>query len=139
MVGVNARRDVGIEVFSEQARRVAVDLLVVRLRGDDLGDDLFIVVDDAVRVHHLGQALHSRIVIERVDRAVVKIRTGFVHRRGRHAGRKHEPHINGKPLRRLEHVVDAIGSHDVCDLVGVRDDGRRAVRQRGSDKFLGAD
>ena len=139
MVGVNARCNISIEVFSEQARRVAVDLLVVRLRSDDLGDDLFIVVDDAVRVHHLGQTLHSRIVIERVDRAVVKIRTRFVHRRCRNARGKHEPHVDGKPLRRLEHVVDAIGSHDVCDLVGVGDDGRRAVRQRSSDKFLGAD
>ena len=139
MVGVNARCNISIEVFSEQARRVAVDLLVVRLRGDDLGDDLFIVVDDAVCVHHLGQALHSRIVIERVDRAVVKIRTRFVHRRCRNARGKHEPHVDGKAFRRLKHVVDAVGSHNVRNLVGVRDDGRRAMRQRGSDKFSGAD
>ena len=53
MVGVNARCNISIEVFSEQARRVAVDLLVVRLRGDDFGDDLLVVVDDAVGIHHL--------------------------------------------------------------------------------------
>ena len=118
---------------------MAVDLLVVRLRGDDLRDDLRVVVDDAVGVHHLGQTLHSGVVIERVDGTVVQVRAGFIHRRGRDAGRQHEPHVDRQTLGGLEHVVDAVGAHDVGDFMGVGDDGRRAVRQRRTDKFLRAD
>ena len=118
---------------------MAVDLLVVRLRGDDLRDDLGVIVDHAVGVHHLGQTLYSGVVVERVDGAVVQIRAGFVHRRGRDAGRQHEPHVDGQPLGRLEHIVNAVGAHDVGDLMGVGDDGGRAVRQRRADEFLRRD
>ena len=135
MVGVDARGDVGVKILARQARRVAVDLLVVRLRGDDLRDDLRVVVDDAVGVHHLGKALHSRVVVERVDGAVVEVCAGFVHRRRRNAGRQHEPHIDRQALGGLEHVVDAVGTHDVGDLVGVGNDGGRAMRQDGLRKF----
>ena len=118
---------------------MAVDLLVVRLRGDDLRDDLRVVVDDAVGVHHLGQTLHSGVVIERVDGTVVQVRAGFIHRRGRDAGRQHEPHVDRQTLGGLEHVVDAVGAHDVRDLMGVGDDRGRAVRQRRADELLRRD
>ena len=139
VVGIDACGDVGVEILALQARRVAVDLLVVRLRGDDLRDDLGVIVDHAVGVHHLGQTLYSGVVVERVDGAVVQIRAGFVHRRGRDAGRQHEPHVDGQPLGRLEHIVNAVGAHDVGDLMGVGDDGGRAVRQRRADEFLRRD
>ena len=109
------------------------------LRGDDLRDDLRVVVDDAVGVHHLGQTLHPGVVIERVDGAVVQVRAGFVHRRGRDAGRQHEPHVDRQTLGGLEHVVDAVGAHDVRDLMGVGDDRGRAVRQRRADELLRRD
>ena len=118
---------------------MAVDLLVVRLRSDDLRDDLRVVVDHAVGVHHLGKTLHSGIVVEGVDGAVVQIRAGFVHRCGRDAGRQHEPHVDGQSLGRLEHVIDAVGAHDVGDLMGVGDNRGRAVRQRCADEFLRRD
>ena len=118
---------------------MAVDLLVVRLRGDDLRDDLRVVVDDAVGVHHLGQTLHSGVVIERVDGTVVQVRAGFIHRRGRDAGRQHKPHVDRQALGGLEHVVDAVGAHDVRDLMGVGDDRGRAVRQRRADELLRRD
>jgi len=129
VVGVDADRDVGVEVLALQARRVAVDLLVVRLRGHDLGDDFGVVVNDAVGVHHLGETLHAGIVVVGVDRAVVEIRAGLVHGRRGHAGREHEAHVDGQTLGRLEHVVDAVGAHDVRDLMRVGDDGGGAVRQ----------
>ena len=40
VVGVDTRRHIGVEVVALQVGGVAVDLLVVRLRGDDLRDDL---------------------------------------------------------------------------------------------------
>ena len=112
---------------------------MVRLRGDDFGDDLLVVVNDAVGVHHFRQALHSRIVVERVNRPVVQVCARLVHRRCRNARGKHEPHVDRQSFGRLEHVVDAVGAHDVGDFMGVGDDGRRAVRQRRADKFLRAD
>ena len=42
--------------------------------------------------------LAQAVVVERVDGAVVQIRAGFVHRRGRDARREHEPHVDGQPL-----------------------------------------
>ena len=109
---------------------MAVDLLVVCLRGDDLRDDLGVVVRDAIGVHHLGEALHARIVVERIDGAIIKIRAALVHRRRRDAGRQHEPHVNRQSLGRLEHIVDTVGAHDVGDLVRVGDDGGRPVDER---------
>ena len=101
--------------------------MIIGTRGDDLRDDLGVVVRDAVGVHHLGEALHARIVVERIDGAIIKIRAALVHRRRRDAGRQHEPHVDGQPLGSLEHIVNAVGAHDVGDLMGVGDDGGRAV------------
>ena len=139
MVGIHARGHVGIQILARKAGCVAVDLLVVRLRCDDLRDDLGVVVDDAVGVHHLGKPLYARIVVERVDGAVVEICARFVHRRSRYARRQHEAHVDGKALGGLEHVVDAVGAHDVGDLVRVGDDGGGAVRQRRAGKFARRD
>ena len=123
MIGIDAGSNVGVQFLARKAWRVAVDLLVVRLRGDDLRHDLSVVVRDAVGVHHFGEALHTRIVVERVDGPVIEVRAALVHRRRRHAGRQHEPHVDRQPFRRLEHIVDAVRAHDVGDLVRVGDDG----------------
>ena len=90
VVGVDARGDVGVEVVALEAGRVAVDLLVVRLRGDNFLHDLRVGVDRADEIHHLGQPLHARIVIEAVDGAVVEVRARLVERRGGHTARQHE-------------------------------------------------
>ena len=39
----------------------------------------------------------------------------------------------------LKHILNAVGAHDIGDLVGVGDDGGRAVRQRRADEFLRRD
>ena len=139
VVGVDARGDVGVEVVALEAGCVAVNLLVVRLRGDNFLHDLRVGVDRADEIHHLGQPLHARIVIEAVDGAVVEVRARLVERRGWHTARQHEAHVDGQILRRLNHILDAVGSHDVRDLVRVGDDRRRAVRQDGLGKLPGAD
>ena len=136
VVGIDAGCDVGVQVVAREAGRVAVDLLVVRLRGDDLFKHLFVTVRNANIVHHLGKPLHAVVLVERVDRAVVEHRTGFVERRRRHAGGEHEAHVHWKILGRLQHILDAVRSHDIRDLVRVGDDGGRSVRNDGVGELL---
>ena len=64
VVGIDARRDIGSQILAGQAGRMTVDLLVVRLRRNDLGDDFLVAADDTDIVHHLGKALHAGVVIE---------------------------------------------------------------------------
>lgn len=137
VVGIDAGGDVGVQVVARKAGGVAVDFFVVRLRGDDLFEHLLVGVRDADIVHHFGQTLDAVVLVERVDRAVIEHRTGFVERRCGHAGGEHEAHVNGQIFRRLQHILDAVGAHDIGDLVRVGDDGRGAVRNDGVGKFLG--
>ena len=139
VVGVHARSDVGVQVVACEARGVAVDLLVVRLRGDDLFQHLLVGVRDADVVHHFGQALDAVVLVERVDRAVIEYRAGFVERRRGHAGGQHEAHVERQILRGLQHIFNAVRAHDVGDLVRVGDDGRGAVRDDGVGKLLRGD
>ena len=118
---------------------MAIDLLVVRLRGDDLFQHLLVGVRNADVVHHLGKTLNAVVLVEGVDRAVVEHRAGFVERCRGHAGGQHEAHVYGKILGGLQHIFDAVRSHDVCDLVRVGDDGGRSVRNDGVGKLLGGD
>ena len=137
VVGIDAGGDVGVQVVARKAGGVAVDFFVVRLRGDDLFEHLLVGVRDADIVHHFGQTLDAVVLVERVDRAVIEHRAGFVERRCGHAGGEHEAYVNGQIFRRLQHILDAVGAHDVGDLVRVGDDGRGAVRNDGVGKFLG--
>ena len=137
MVGVDAGGNVGVERVAGQSGRMTVDLLVMRLRSDNFFDHLLIAGEHAVGVHHLGKALHAGVLIEGVDGAVVERCAGLVKRRCRDAGRQHEAHIDRKVLGRLEHILDAVRTHDVGDLVRVGDDGGGTVRQDRLGKFLG--
>ncbi len=139
MIGVDPGGDVGIEVIPLQTGGVAVDLLVVGLGGYDLLDDLGVRADDAWIIHHLRQSLHPGVVIEGVDGPVVQHRAALVHGSGGNAGGQHEAHVHGQALGGLEHILDAVGSHDVGDLVGVGDDGGGAVGQHRLDELTGGD
>ena len=139
VVGVDAGGDVGVEIGVRKAGGVAVDLLVVGLGGHDLLDDHGVRADDAGVVHHLRQTLDTGMVVEGVDGPVVQHRAALVHGGGGDAGGQHEAHVHRQILGGLEHVLDAVGPHDVGDLVGVGDDGGGAVGQDGPDKLLGGD
>ena len=139
MVGIHAGGNIGIQVIAHQAGRVTVDLLMMRLRCHDLGHHLGIAVDDAVRVHHLSQALHTGMIVEAVDGTIVQIGAGLVQGRGRYAGGEHETHIYRQILGGLQHVLNAVRAHDIGDLVGVSDHGGGAVSQNSLGKLLGVD
>ena len=137
MVGVDAGGDVGVEVVAHQIGGVAVDFLMMGLGRHDLLHTLLVSGNGAYKVHHLRQALDPGMVIEGVNCPVVQHGTGLVQRGGRHTGGQHEPHIHRQTLGGLEHVLNAVGAHDVGDLVGVRHHGGGAVGQHGPDKLLG--
>ena len=139
VVGVHAGGYVGVEVVAAEAGGVAVDLLVVRLGGDDLFHYLRVAVHGAHKVHHFRKTLYAGVVIEGVDGAVIQHGAGLVQRRGGHAGGQHEAHVHRQILRGLEHVLDAVGAHDVGDLVGIGDDGGGAVGEDGLGKLRRAD
>ena len=139
VVGVDAGGNVGVEVVAGKAGSVAVDLLVMRLRRNDLLEHLLVGVGNADVVHHLGKALDAVVLVEAVDGAVVKVRAALVERGGGHAARQHEAHVERQVFGRLKHILDAVGAHDVGDLVRVGDNGRGAVRKNGLGKLLRAD
>ena len=139
MVGVHAGGHIGVQIVAHQIGGVAVDLLVMGLAGHDLGYHVRIAVDHAVGVHHLGKALHPGMVIEGVDGPVVQIGAGLVHGGGGHAGGQHETHVHRQVLRGLQHILNAVGAHDIGDLVGVGNDSGGTVGQYRAGKLTGAD
>lgn len=64
VVGVDASGNVGVEVVAGKAGSVAVDLLVVRLRRNDLLEHLLVGIGDADVVHHLGKSLDAVVLVE---------------------------------------------------------------------------
>ena len=79
------------------------------------------------------------MVIEGVDGPIVQIGSGLVQRRGRNAGGQHEPHVHRQVLCGLQHILDAVGPHNVGDLMGVRHHCGGSVRQDGLHELRGAD
>ena len=138
VVRVHAGGDVGVEVVAGQTGGVTVDLLMMGLGGHDLLHHLGVAVDGAYKVHHLRQTLDPGMVIEGVDGPVIQNGAGLVQGRGGHAGGEHEAHVHRQILRSLEHVFDAVGAHDVGDLVGIGDDSGGAVGQDRLGKLRGA-
>lgn len=138
VVGVDAGGDVGVQSFSGEARRMAVDFLVVGLGGDDFGGGGAVGSHDAGIVHHLGKAQNTGMLKETVDVPVVQVGAAFVHGGGGDAGGHHEHRVHGQVLGGGKHIVNAVGAHDIGDLVGVGDDRGGAVGNDGPDKFAGA-
>ena len=139
VVGIDPGGNIGVQVVAHKARGVAVDLFVVGLGGNDLLDDLAVRPNDAGVVHHLRQALDPGVVVEGVDGPVVQHGAALVHGGGGDAAGQHKAHIHRQALGGLEHVLDAVGAHDVGDLMGIGDDGGGAVGQYRLDKLPGGD
>ena len=78
------------------------------------------------------------MVIEGVNGPVIQNGAGLVQGRGGHTGGQHEAHIHRQILRSLEHVFNAIGAHDVGNLVGIGDNGGGAVGKDRLGKLRGA-
>ena len=139
VVGIDAGSHIGGQVFIPDAGGVAVYLLVVGLGRHNLLQYHGVGGDDAGIVHHFRQTVDSGVLVEGVNGPVVQHRAGLIQGRGRDAGGQHKPHIHRQALGGLEHVIDAVGAHDVGNLMGVRDDGGGAVGQHRPGKLPGTD
>ena len=137
VVGVDTGGNVGVQVGAGKTGGVAVDLLVVRLRRNDLGNGGGVGGDHAGEIHHFRKTQHPGVVEKAVDIPVVQIRAAFVQRRRRDAGGDHKLGVHRQPFRGAEHIVDAVGAHDVGDLMGVGDNGGGAVGDDCPGKLRG--
>ena len=139
VVGVDAGGNIGIEVIAPEARRVAVDLLVMGLRGHDLRYGGPVRRDDAGEIHHLRQALNPGMLKEAVDIPVVQIGAALVHGGRGNTGGDHKTHIHRKILRSGQHIINAVGAHDVGDLMGIGNHRGGAVGNHRPGKLRRAD
>ena len=139
VVGIDAGSHIGGQVLFPDAGGVAVNLLVVGLGCHNFLQCHGIGGDDTGIVHHFRQTVDSGMLIEGVDGPVVQYSPGLIQGRGRDAGGQHKPHIHRQALGGLEHVVDAVGAHDVGNFMGICDNGGGAVGQHCTGKLPGAD
>ncbi|MPN14513.1 hypothetical protein SDC9_161840 [bioreactor metagenome] len=139
VVGIDPGGDIGVQIVALKVRRVAVDFFMMGLCRHNFFNGLLVAVDNAHKVHHLRKALHSGMIIKGVDSPIVQNRPGLVQGRGGDAGGQHEPHVHRQALCGLKHILDAVGPHDVGNLVGIGNDGGGAVGQHRFYKFPGTD
>ena len=139
VIGADARCSIGSQLLAVYAGSVAVDERAVALGTCQFFKNLRVLVDHAEGVHHLRQSQHTGMGVEAVDGAVVQLRTGLIQWRGGNAAWQHKEYVHRQIFRGLEHIFDAVGTHDVGDLVGVCDHGGRPVGHDGLGKFAGAD
>ncbi len=139
VVGVYPGGDIGVEIIAAEVRGVAVNLLVVGLGRHNFLHRLVVSGDNSHKIHHLRQALDPGMIVEGVQTAVVQHRAGLIQGGGRDAGGQHKPHVHRQVFRGLEHILDAVGSHDVGDLMGIGDHGGGAVGENRLHKLPGGD
>ena len=114
---------------------MAIDFFVVGLTGQDFADDCWVAIDDTDIVHHFRQAKNSRVVIQVIDGLIIQRAAAFIQRRGGHAAGQHKVDIHRQALGGLQHIADAIHSHDIGDLVRIGDDSGGAVADDRSGKL----
>ena len=136
VVGVYTRRYVSVQVAACESWSVAVYLFVMGLGAGYFFQAAGVTVDDTDIIHHLGESQDTRMLVEGIDGPVVEISPCLVHRAGRDAGREHEMHVDRKTFCRLQHVFNAVGAHDICNLVRICYDCGRAVGQDSFGEFI---
>ena len=133
VIAAHAGEDVGVELGTGQSRRVAVDPLAAR-RVDFRKLGLHAAVHSG-EVHQFGHAEH--ILLAGVQDDVHRREPGArrLQRGCRDAGRHHHEDVERQVFRCLEHVVDAVESHDVRELMRIDHHGGGAARHHGAGEF----
>ena len=75
------------------------------------------------------------MVIQVIDGLIIQRAAAFIQRRGGHAAGQHKVDIHRQALGGLQHIADAIHSHDIGDLVRIGDDSGGAVADDRSGKL----
>lgn len=127
VVGVAARQQISVELFSPQAGRVPVAGLAAR--GEDLFPRVPVAADDAGVVHHLAQSAACPFGKHPRDRVGFEDLARRFERRGGDARGRVQIDVHGKPLARFAHEAEPLEGRGVGDLVRIGEHGRRAVRQ----------
>ncbi len=124
MVRHHARRHIGVQVGSRQAGSVSVD--GPASRGLELVQDVLEAGEHARVIHHFSQPDEVRPRQEAAYRVWSQFRPGCLKRRGRDAGRRHEPHVKWEPVAPAHDELDTLDAAGVGDLVQVGDQRERA-------------
>ena len=145
VVGLNARRRIGVERIAVHVGRMAVHHLARRVRGLDLFERLLIPRDDARVVHHLAEAVKERPLDLAGGLRAVENGAARLKGRGGNAGRQLQIDVErlnallADARERLLHILRPRDARDVDELVRVGDDARRAVRDRELREGLGGE
>ena len=122
MVAHYTGRHISVERPPRETGRMTVHRLETLPRLLHAGEYRLITRRRADVIHHLRQPQHPPVIHQKVDVLTLKGRAGLVKRRGRHAARQHDEHLQRKPLRRLKHILHAVRPHHIGDLVRVGHD-----------------
>ena len=114
---------------------MAVYLLVMSLCGNNFLHNLLICSDCTDVIHHLCETLHSRMFVETINRSVIERCTRLVKRSRRNARWKHKTHIYRKPFGSLNHILNAVCPHHICNLMRIRYHRGRSMRKHRPYKF----
>ncbi len=137
VVRADARSHVCVEVLARQPGCVAIQH--TRPKRLDLVQGALVLVHHARVVHHLAQAQHPRVALQRGNVLRLEIRAGGRHVGGGDAGRHHHEHAQAAVLRLVEHVADTVQAQDVGDLVRIGDDRRDPARHHCRGELAHAD
>ena len=134
MVRADSGGGVGVQLLTEDARRVAVHM---RRPGEsELRQLGGVAGDDAREVHHLGDAEHPPAAEEALEVAISERAARRLESRGRDARRSHEVDVERQIRAEVEQPVDAVGAEHVRELVGIGDDSRRPQREHESRELV---
>ena len=134
VIRLNPGGRVRVERAASQARRVAVYPAVSS--SGDLGQQLGVAGHHAGEVHHLGDADSNVLGQQRQDFSSVHLGTGTLERRGRNATDAQIPKVKGSPATASASARTPRSTKDVRQLVRIRRDRRRPVRQHGADELV---
>lgn len=93
MIGAHPGQRVGVEIFSAQAGRVAIDRLALALAHGDFGQLAFRAQIDPRVIHQFGDARHALIGNHQAQIIGRDARPGCFERGRRNAGRQHDKKI----------------------------------------------
>ena len=117
MVGVNARCQVGIQVFTAEAGSMAIHQFASS--EPDLLHHLLTATQDPGKVHQLAQANHVLPSQGSLDFFRSKLSSRCLKMRGGYARGRHEVEVQRKRPGTVHQVSDSFESGDIGDLVEV--------------------
>ncbi len=139
MISQDTGRGVGAEVLARDAGTVSVNQFVMLFAGDKFVQDGRVGVDDPGEIHEFAQA-QDAVVCQRAFQ-VPGLQDGARIFEGRcgDTGRDHVFNVESRKAGSLQHIVDALDTSDIGDLMRVGNDGGRSEGNQKAADFLRCD